>query len=502
MAKLKKLSDTTYIPIDEVIVGDRLRKDSPQVKSMVEDIARSIKELGPLQPLILDEKNNLIDGGCRYAAYRLLGADEVPIVRRKRVSAGSKLMMEVEANLRRSDLTWLEKVEAIARYHELKTQDAEETGEEWSQRATGSLLKVSNAHVSNCVQMWPFIKKGDADILKCNSLQEAQDVLLERKKKAAVQHALAVTAMQEPAIVAKVVSEKKSSAAPVVFALGKGESKVIVPEKQAITGNEVVQGMTPPKVVDLSKILYNDDCTDWMLRAPKDSVDVIVTDIPYGVDMANMEDMKGIEMMKSTHEVDANVELMPKFINSAYHILRPNSYLIFFYALQHHEKLRNWGEEAGFKVQDWPLLWLKPHSCKNNAPQCNWTKSFEPVMIMKKGSPVLKTPMTKCHMEVDGMPDKKMQSNPFAKPLMFLSEMIFKPLGLPNGAICLDPFAGEGSILNAAILHGLQPIGVELDKERFPSLVARIQRTYTKTFNANCQFILPTYEKQEHLSND
>jgi len=499
MSKLKKLKDVTYLPITDVVVGARLRKDSPNVKAMVEEIARSIKDIGPLQPLILDEKNNLIDGGCRFAAYSLLGADEVPIVRRTRVSAGAKLAMEVEANLRRSDLTWQEKVEAIARYHELKTQGAEEEGSEWSQRATGSLLKVSNAHVSNCVQMWPFLKKGDPEILKCSSLQEAQDVLLERKKKMAVQHALAVTAMAQPEVLQQ-ITEKKTSAAPVVFALGKGESLVPVQVKAAAAEVSMSVGMTPPKVVDLSKLLFNDDCTEWMLRAPRDSVDVIVTDIPYGVDMANMEDMKGIDMMKATHEVEGNLDLMPKFIKGAFHILRPNSYLIFFYALQHHEKLRNWGEDAGFKVQDWPLLWLKPHSCKNNAPQCNWTKSFEPVMIMKKGSPTLKTPMTKCHMEVDGMPDKKMQSNPFAKPLHFLSEMIFKPLGLAPGAICLDPFSGEGSILNAAILHGLQPIGIELDKDRFPSLVARVQRTYAKAFNANCKFILPEYEKQEQVS--
>jgi ParB-like chromosome segregation protein Spo0J len=504
MAKLKKLADTTYIPIDDVVVGERLRKDSPTVKNMVEDIAKSIKDIGPLQPLILDEKNNLIDGGCRYAAYKLLGAEEVPIVRRKRVTAGGKLMMEVEANLRRSDLTWLEKVEAIARYHELKTEQAEESGEEWSQRATGSLLKVSNAHVSNCVQMWPFIKKGDPDVMKCSSLQEAQDILLERKKKAAVQHALTVTAMKAPEAALQIAGteKKRANTAPVVFQLGKGDNKVTVPTKEESFEVQSPQGLMPPKVVDLSQMLFNADCTEWMLAMPKDSVDVIVTDIPYGVDMANMEDMKGIDMMKDTHEVEGNLDLMPKFIKGAYHILRPNSYLIFFYALQHHEKLRNWGEDAGFKVQDWPLLWLKPHSCKNNAPQCNWTKSFEPVMIMKKGSPVLKTPMTKCHMEVDGMPDKKMQSNPFAKPLLFLSEMIFKPLGLAHNSICLDPFAGEGSILNAAILHGLQPIGVELDKSRFPSLVARIQRTYTKAFNTNCQFILPEYEKQEHLSID
>jgi DNA modification methylase len=220
-------------------------------------------------------------------------------------------------------------------------------------------------------------------------------------------------------------------------------------------------------------------------------VDVIVTDIPYGVDLDNMEDIKNIDMMRSTHDVEENVDLMPKFLKAAYRVMKPNSYLLFFYALQHHEKLRDAGKDVGFKVQDWPLLWLKPHSCKNNAPQQNWTKSFEPMMVMKKGSPILPTPMTKCHLEVDGMPDKKMQSNPFAKPLLWLSEMVFKPLAFKPGSIMLDPFAGEGSILTAGVLHGLDVIGLELDTERFPALVSRMQRFYSKLLNNNVNFVLP-----------
>jgi hypothetical protein len=112
-------------------------------------------------------------------------------------------------------------------------------------------------------------------------------------------------------------------------------------------------------------------------------------------------------------------------------------------------------------------------------------------MVMKKGSPILPTPMTKCHLEVDGMPDKKMQSNPFAKPLLWLSEMVFKPLAFKPGSIMLDPFAGEGSILTAGVLHGLDVIGLELDTERFPALVSRMQRFYSKLLNNNVNFVLP-----------
>lgn len=487
--KLNALKGAEYFPIKDIIVGKRLREDTPVIKAKVEELAKSLRLMGPIQPLVLDDKNNLIDGGCRYQAYTLLGQESVPVVRRLKVTAQKKLMLEIEANFQRSDLTWKEKVIGIGQIHAMKTEEAEEAGEKWGERATGSMVGQSLANVNNALQVYPWLLKGDEEICKADSLKDAILVLAERKRNAAIAYRLAIAPAtpQNPLISPNpsgIVSVK-----PVVFELGKPGDKPL--EIPVIKRPQQPSPNQPLKHVDLSKSLFNADCVSWMLSSPKDSVDVIVTDIPYGVDLANMEDIVNIDMMKSTHQINENLELMPKFLQAAYHILRPNSYLYFFYALQHHEKLRDWGKEAGFNVVDWPLLWLKPHSCKNNAPQCNPTKSFEPCFVMKKGSPVLQTRMIKCHLEVDGMPDKKQQSNPFAKPLVWLSEMIFKPLGLQPGSICLDPFAGEGSIWSAALLHNLQPIGVEIDEDRFPALVNRAQRLYKDVLNTAVDFTLP-----------
>ena len=242
------------------------------------------------------------------------------------------------------------------------------------------------------------------------------------------------------------------------------------------------------RVVQLSNRLFNTDCTTLMKEtlAPE-SIDAIITDIPYGIDMDLLEDMHGIDMMRSTHDVNQNVEQMKPFLEGAYRVLKPDTYLFFFYAQQHQEKLATWGREVGFKVLDWNLLWLKPHSCKNNAPHQNPTKSYEPVMVMKKGSPVLSKPMTKCHLEVDGMPDKRMQSNPFAKPLQFINEMILDHIYSP-GMTILDPFAGGGSILRACILRGCQILGCEIDEKRFPELTINLQGVYKNMLGGNVQF--------------
>ena len=109
-------------------------------------------------------------------------------------------------------------------------------------------------------------------------------------------------------------------------------------------------------------------------------------------------------------------------------------------------------------------------------------------MVMKKGSPRLAKPMTRCHLEVDGMPDKKLQSNPFAKPLEFIDKMILDPIHFP-GMTVLDPFAGGGSILRAAILRGCKILGCEISEERFPELQNTVKNTYKTLLGGSINFV-------------
>lgn len=65
----------TKIAVDDVVVGTRLRKvDDIKVK----ELAQSIEDVGLINPISIDEKNNLIAGNHRISAFRLLGRTEIP----------------------------------------------------------------------------------------------------------------------------------------------------------------------------------------------------------------------------------------------------------------------------------------------------------------------------------------------------------------------------------------------------------------------------------------
>jgi len=50
-------------------------------KSQIEKIAQSIKRFGFNQPIVIDKNNVIVVGHGRYEAAKLLGLDDVPVVR-------------------------------------------------------------------------------------------------------------------------------------------------------------------------------------------------------------------------------------------------------------------------------------------------------------------------------------------------------------------------------------------------------------------------------------
>ena len=64
--------------------------------------------------------------------------------------------------------------------------------------------------------------------------------------------------------------------------------------------------------------------------------------------------------------------------------------------------------------------------------------------------------------------------HPTVKPLAIMRWLI--RLVTPPGGVVLDPFAGSGATIEAAIIEGLNPIGIEMEAEYLPLIQHRIDR--------------------------
>jgi ParB-like nuclease domain len=96
-------SKNREIPIDSIIIRDRTRKDFGDINPLAE----SISLVGLLQPVVINENNELIEGKRRIKAYEQLGRTEIPVYR---VKLEQIILGEFHANTNRKDFTSTERV--------------------------------------------------------------------------------------------------------------------------------------------------------------------------------------------------------------------------------------------------------------------------------------------------------------------------------------------------------------------------------------------------------
>jgi site-specific DNA-methyltransferase (adenine-specific) len=242
-------------------------------------------------------------------------------------------------------------------------------------------------------------------------------------------------------------------------------------------------------------MIFCADNRTWFDTIPDSTVNIVFTDIPYGIEMSDLEGIQNLDLTKDQHEVDENISLMADFLKNAYRVLQNDGWCLFYYALQHHEKLTNWGEAAGFKVQPWPILWKKTSQVKNNAPQTRTSKDYEPIMLMRKGRATLLKPFPTSIIEADHSAEKKTQMHPFAKPWE-VSNQLLSTLSKP-GDVGLDCYAGGGSLVRHMISKGLKVLACEKMPDHFYNLLETTKNTYRNLLGPKTQFINPELPEPE-----
>jgi hypothetical protein len=137
------------IEISSVIIMDRTRKDLGDITSLAE----SICSVGLMQPIVVNEKNELIDGQRRIEAFVQLGKTEIPFYR---INLEQIFLGEFHANSNRKDFTPSERIaisNAVEEYFEGHSRGVgrprSHTSKSNKISATTSALAIENEHISN-----------------------------------------------------------------------------------------------------------------------------------------------------------------------------------------------------------------------------------------------------------------------------------------------------------------------------------------------------------------
>ncbi|MDR2717296.1 MAG: ParB N-terminal domain-containing protein [Treponema sp.] len=104
------------IPIKDIIVKKRIRKDMGDI----ETLAESLKRYGQISPILISAKNVLIAGERRLEAAKYLGWRSINAVISESSSELARLELEVEENMQRRDFNMEEVAEATRKIYRLQ----------------------------------------------------------------------------------------------------------------------------------------------------------------------------------------------------------------------------------------------------------------------------------------------------------------------------------------------------------------------------------------------
>lgn len=238
--------------------------------------------------------------------------------------------------------------------------------------------------------------------------------------------------------------------------------------------------------------LYCKDCSDVFSLLEDNSVDLILTDPPYGIDYRS--NRQRVDRKKSVSgegsivirnhyfsKIENDTALSLSWISDAYRVLKNNSAMYIFSHWTKWGIMQQIAEQSGFSVKNMIVL------NKSNHGMGDLSGSFAPkhelLMYAVKGKPKLNFPEGRIS-DVWNVPVKFSGSkrlHPNEKPISWIEPIILN--SSVENSVVFDPFMGSGTTGEAAILGRRQFIGCEIDDGYFDIACQRLAGTAKKTEN-------------------
>lgn len=467
------------INIEKIKVSNRLRETNEEA---VKELAQSIYDIGLLHPITIDSKGTLIAGAHRLAAYKLLSKqhpkedkwNEIPYTTPEggSISSADKRKIELEENLKRTQMTWQERSLGLLEYHRLAQTTSAKKGEKWSEKQTADLFGVSKTHFNSLKRIAERLKKSKDDPMwKLESPTDAIKLLFEEQK-AKTTKKLAELTKSYPKTPSPSKGGEKATSQPVSLSES-GDLVFGVPDFGTVPP-PIPTSPSSPITFDAASFYHLGDCLELMKKFAG-QFDHIITDSPYGIDMENFMNEEQIENVKEEHKVDDNLKLMQEFFKVAFETSKDYSFLCVWYDQMHHEKLTQWATEAGWTVCRWSVVWCKTSPCVNRCAQYNVTKATEHCLIMRKSPKAILAKKQQQNFIIAPR-DETCKEHPFGKPFAVWKYLI-ETVSV-EGQTILDPFAGCGSSLLPMLKMNRLPLAFEIKEEHIINGIEWLEKNY------------------------
>ena len=439
---------TSIFEMDPSLI--KVKEGLPRVRTdlgKIDELANSILKFGQLQPIVINRENQLVAGGRRLAACIVAGikakvcyVDAVDPLRMRE--------MELEENVQRKDLTAPEAILAMDELHRLKEAIYGETS-------------------------FGAPKKGE--VKEGWSIQKTADLVGKTKASIAEDLLLAAALKNFPEL-------KKLETKSEIKKAVKGMEKVMQQMEGLAKYEETIKQSR-------EFVIVNRKMEDHIVGIPDSTIDLILTDPPYGISVFDQAIGIGGETgaeftttgIKYEDSEEYAKELLITLAKHSYRVTKDTAHAYVFCAPSHFWWLKGIMTEAGWNVRERPIVWIKKQHGQNNQPSLWPSSAYEFILFARKPNARLVLEGRVDWIQVDTV-DPSARMHPAEKPVQLLKELISRTT-LP-GQYMLDPFMGSGSSIEAAASLKVLAIGCEKDVASYAATVTRMQRWKERQGNA------------------
>lgn len=422
------------LPISQVIVMDRQRKEiGPKA---LEELARSIHSKGLFHAVVISQEE---DGSYRLRAGerrlramdslhasslpfshdgQLVPENHVPYTLISDLDEADLYELELEENLRREDLTWMEETEAKANLHKLrKSENPLQTYKETALEVA-ELKGTTHAHEKQAVAKAVLIQehKNNPRVKKAKSAEEAMRAILDE-----------------------------------------GEQKFLA----RLNMSTINQATSPHKII-------KGDCREVLKTLPPATINTIICDPPYGIEAHNAG-------QESKHfyddSADNALDICKTILREGFRLASSRATLFMFCDIDHFVELRTYAAQQAWTVFRTPIIWDKTRGSRAPWGRAGFQRSYEIILFAVKGQDELVYPGGR---DILSFPqDNKNDRTHAANKPEELLDVLLKLTTLP-GEVVLDPCAGSGSIIPAADRRKARTICIELDETYYAQAMGRL----------------------------
>lgn len=213
--------------------------------------------------------------------------------------------------------------------------------------------------------------------------------------------------------------------------------------------------------------LMQGDCLELMKEIPDGSVDMVLTDPPYGMGFQSNRSKSGPRHspLMQDDAVDA------RWVSECFRVLKAGGGFASFCDWKTSCEWRSEIEAAGFNVKS-QVIWNRLHHGMGDLKGA-FAPMHDVIWYASKGRRVFSNGRPKSVIEAKRPSPSEDNGHPTCKPVPLMEALINSICDGSDGVI-LDPFLGSGTTGVAAKNLGRSFIGIELDEEYFKIAKERI----------------------------